>query len=180
MSVDSALYKVVKTNRDYAVIYQNISLIKNFIKHKKLDKALSLILDKSSGEILDLYKYDKWVAWYNLGNIYLEKGDIKNALQSYRTSNNYKNCTNTEWAIGNCYSDLGRTKLAERFFKKALAKSNNDSKLLYNLANALFDQKRYGEAISVYNKVINIKSIPSYLFKRANKNISNARYNLLH
>jgi len=66
LSVDSALYKVVKTNRDYAVIYQNISLIKNFIKHKKLDKALSLILDKSSEYLIN--HQEKYLIYTNMTN----------------------------------------------------------------------------------------------------------------
>jgi len=59
------------------------------------------------------------------------------------------------WALGNCYSELKKPRKAEQSFRQAIALCSNADKpaLLFNLANVLFDQKRYASAIALYSQI---------------------------
>jgi tetratricopeptide (TPR) repeat protein len=63
--------------------------------------------------------------------------------------------SDTLWAIGSCFSELGDPWQAERCFRRALAvgQSKERGHLLYNIANALFDQKRFVSALHLYARV---------------------------
>lgn len=58
-------------------------------------------------------------------------------------------------ALGNCLSELGQPRRAERYFRFALTSASFSERgdLLYNLANARFDQQRYRAALSLYRRV---------------------------
>ena len=59
------------------------------------------------------------------------------------------------WALGNCHSEFEETQKAERCFRAALelASPKDRPKLIFNLGNALFDQQRFREAITVYQEL---------------------------
>ena len=59
------------------------------------------------------------------------------------------------WAIGSCFSELGNPWQAERYLRRALAvaPSKERGDLLYNIANARFDQKRFCDALQLYARV---------------------------
>jgi tetratricopeptide (TPR) repeat protein len=63
--------------------------------------------------------------------------------------------SDTWWAIGNCHSELGRPRLAERAFRRALRRSETENRgaLMYNLANAVFDQGRFASASRLYRRM---------------------------
>lgn len=50
----------------------------------------------------------------------------------------------TLWALGDCYSELGKPRRAELFYRKARAGAAWEQRgdLLYNIANTLLDQRR--------------------------------------
>lgn len=59
------------------------------------------------------------------------------------------------WALGNCYSELKKPKKAESCFREALswAPEKDQPPIIYNLANALFDQQKFQDAIATYQKL---------------------------
>lgn len=59
------------------------------------------------------------------------------------------------WALGNCYTVLKKPRKAEQCFRQAIAlcQSADKAALLFNLANTLFDQKRYASAIALYSEI---------------------------
>jgi len=62
-------------------------------------------------------------------------------------------------AVGNCYDEQNRPKLAERYFRRALGVSHpikpaDRASITFNLANALFDQGRWDDAIELYMQLI--------------------------
>ncbi|MFG6429720.1 hypothetical protein [Roseateles sp. LYH14W] len=61
----------------------------------------------------------------------------------------------TQWAIANCYSEMCRPLQAERYFRRAraLAEWPQRGVLLYNIANAKFDQRKFGAAARLYRLV---------------------------
>jgi len=58
-------------------------------------------------------------------------------------------------AVGNCWDALGNPKRAEASYRAAeqLLPEEEKPPALYNLANALYDQRRYEEAIRFYRLV---------------------------
>lgn len=79
----------------------------------------------------------------------------------------------TLWALGDCYSELGKPRRAELFYRKARAGAAWERRgdLLYNIANALLDQRRPVSAIRLYRLVP--RSAGSYA--QARKNQARAR-----
>jgi len=59
------------------------------------------------------------------------------------------------WALGNCYTVLKKPREAEDAFRRALDASSgaNRYELVFNLANTLFDQKRFEEAKALYAEI---------------------------
>lgn len=79
-------------------------------------------------------------------------------------------------ALGNCFDEMKKPQKAEECFKKALVycSKERESDLLFNLGNSLFDQMRYEEAITVYQKV----SAQSPVYAPARNNMERARKRL--
>jgi tetratricopeptide (TPR) repeat protein len=59
------------------------------------------------------------------------------------------------WALGNCYTELKKPRKAEDAFRRAVTLCSNNHRvaLVFNLANALFDQEHYAEAIALYAEI---------------------------
>ncbi len=59
------------------------------------------------------------------------------------------------WALGDCYAELKKPRKAEQCFRQAIAlcPGADRAALLFNLANTLFDQKRYASAIALYSEI---------------------------
>lgn len=78
----------------------------------------------------------------------------------------------TLWAIADCYSEQRRPRLAERYYRFAIkhASVKQRPELYFNLGNALFDQKRFKEAVTIYRQA------PATM---ARKNLSSAKERLL-
>src|SRR5712691_479060 len=101
---------------------------------------------------------------YGAGRYRAALRDFKRALQLAPGD------SDTCWAIGNCYTELHRPRLAERAFRKALgsAKGKDRDALLYNLGNALFDQRNFKAAAQLYHRI----SSRSGLARLARRNLA--------
>ena len=83
-------------------------------------------------------------------------GEVLSALEKFRNALQLApGDVDTLWALGDCYSDLGRPRKAENFYRKARIgvgrKRRGD--LVYNIANALLDQCRPAAALRFYQQV---------------------------
>lgn len=60
----------------------------------------------------------------------------------------------TLWAIADCYNEQKRPRLAERYYRSAIKQASVKQRpeLYFNLGNALFDQKRFKEAVQIYRQ----------------------------
>lgn len=93
---------------------------------------------------------------YCKGNSLWKLGRFKEASQFFQSAveerpEDYQ----ALWALGNCYAELKKPRKAEQAFRRAIACCTNSDRtaLLFNLANALFDQKHYAFAIAIYSEI---------------------------
>lgn len=114
------------------------------------------------------------LACYAEADALYRKGEVLRALKSFRDALVLApGDVDTLWALGDCYTDLGEPRRAERFYRKARAGAawRERGDLLYNIANALLDQRRPAAALRLYRLVPPKASS----FKLARKNQENAR-----
>jgi tetratricopeptide (TPR) repeat protein len=95
-------------------------------------------------------------AAYIKGDALCKKGRFKEASQFFRIA--IEECPEdyqAMWALGNCYTELKKPRKAEDAFRSALTECDNADRmaLIYNLANSLFDQKKFAEAIALYSEI---------------------------
>ncbi|WP_167773015.1 tetratricopeptide repeat protein [Ramlibacter humi] len=116
-------------------------------------KALRRLLTPDGG-LRAGYFYDKNHAWYCVGCAHFDLGNYPDARSAFRKAlradSSDLQCL---LAIGNCYDAEGKPKLAEKAFLSGLAMNPNrtiSAKFKLNLANALFDQDRDTEALTLY------------------------------
>lgn len=141
----------------------------------KAKQALRNLIDPQTGRLRKEVAWDANHAWYCVGGAYFRLEDFKQAVQAYRKA--YR--ANSQdalslWALGNSYDALGRPKLAERAFRLALDQNisgRDKAAVLLNLANALFDQKRFDEARNAY---LQVKGRRDEIGTRARKSLSKA------
>ncbi len=128
------------------------------LDHGKYNDALAILIDKESGRVKKPFTMDINHAWYTVGDIfYIEKKYIE-AINAFKKAfRNWPGDTESLMAIANCYSEIGRPAISQRYLLKALRLNKkinkNKAQLRYNLGNALFDQKKYLDAIKEYKKV---------------------------
>jgi tetratricopeptide (TPR) repeat protein len=77
----------------------------------------------------------------------------------------------TNWAIASCYSEMNSPFQAERYFRRAraLAEWSQRGDLLYNIANAKFDQRQFQAAAKLYRLVP--RSSTAYLKAQRNTSV---------
>lgn len=120
-------------------------------RDSKWKQAIALMLDRKRTRLRPEFRSDGNHAWYVVGDLYWKDGDIGNALLAFRKAvRAWAEDVQALWAVGNCYSALGRHRMAERFFRRALKIDPANPSLAFNLGNSLFDQKRYEEALPAY------------------------------
>lgn len=145
---------------EYNFIYEEI-------RKQQYDEAINLLFDTSNNSLREQFNKDANHSWYLLGDIFYKKESYSEAINFFKRSLRTRaDDVQALWAVANAYSELARPKLAERYFRKAIqyAKRSEDLMgLTYDLGNALFDQKRYEEAISCYLKIDN--SVYKMFFK---------------
>ena len=149
--------------------------VDSLLKRKKHASVLTLLLNKKN-KINESYasdKSDENHSWYIVGVVLYRQRKYQEAAYAFQKAiKAWKDDGEALVAIGNSYSELGRPKLAERYFRKALTHAKQTYAARYNLGNALFDQGRYAEAIRYYK---NVPRKEKEIYKLAQKNIKNAR-----
>lgn len=126
------------------------------------------------GRINEPYDDDLNHAWYIAGDVYYQSGDLRKSLNAFKKAlTNRTDDIEAMWAIAECYSDLGSPSEAESYIRKALSILPERCELIYNLGNALFDQKEYVEAIECYRKVMSTTK-NGELAEQAQKNYDSA------
>ena len=121
-------------------------------------RALSRLLDRTSGKLRDAFAWDANHAWYCVGGAEFRRGNYQDAVQAFRKAFRADSSDVVCLiAIGNCYDAQHKPKLAERVWREALGlepKGRNRATVVCNLGNALFDQKRYEEAAQCYSPLV--------------------------
>lgn len=147
--------------------------IYSLVRRRRYGAALDLLYDRQSHRLNGAYKSDANHAWYRVGEIFYKQGKYREALDAFRKGLRTRpEDAYALWAIADCYSDMGRPKLAERYYRKAKALAGQEWALTYDIGSCLFDQGRYREAIALYKK---IPSSESGAFKLARKNMELAQ-----
>lgn len=142
--------------------------IHELVRHASFDEAIGLMLHGRTGQLQRQFRSDPNHAWYVLGDIFYKKQDFLAAISVFRKSLKTRpDDGQVMWAVGDCYSALGKAKLAERYYRKATSYLPDKIELTYNLGNALFDQGRYEDAVVLYEKIE--QSTPD-LYQLAQKN----------
>lgn len=174
MKLNSSKVESTKFNTSHVQDVHNcFSEIYLLVRQRQYDTALNLLCGNKCDRLNKVYKIDTNHAWYNVGNIFFHQGEYATALKAFKKSLRTRiDDTQALAAIAECYSEMGKPSFAERYFRKALSYQPEDHSLIYNLANALFDQGRYQEAIAQY---LVIQKADGELFRLAKKNIAVAR-----
>lgn len=132
--------------------------------------ALDLLCDKKHERLNKRYKIDPNHAWYNVGDIFFHQGEYRRALDAFKKAlRTRRDDIQALWAVGECYSEIAKPQLAERYFRKALDYQPKDKNLIYNLGNALFDQGKYQEALEQYKA---LRKRDGEVYELAKKNIA--------
>jgi tetratricopeptide (TPR) repeat protein len=127
--------------------------------HKQLkagdfNTVIESLVYENSQRLNENFRWDANHAWYCVGLAEFELKRFQNAAQAFRRA--YKSNPEdfqTLHALGNCYDEMKRPKFAERVCRKALDLNPNGydkAALQVNLRNALYDQKRYSEAMEYF------------------------------
>ena len=139
-------------------------MTKEIVYINAMDKIYTLIeagaysnaikIMKKRGRLSGVYSYDVNHSWYIIGDAYFKMKNYHMAIKAFkRACKVYPEDWAALMAIGNSYSELGRPKLAEKIFRKALLIEPENMALWFNLANALFDQKKFNLALVEYSKI---------------------------
>ena len=111
---------------------------------------------------------DCWLGHYNVGNAYMQKGQIDEAIAQYQTAlelnSNYADAHNN---LGNALLKKGRLDEAIAQYRKTLDINPNLAETRTNLGNTLFRKRQLGAAIEQYQMAV-----------RANPNYAQAHGNL--
>lgn len=134
--------------------------VHSLMKNGKFVNALRLLREPGANAISTSFRFDPNHAWYCVGDILYRQGDFKAASAAFKRSlSSRPDDAEALEAIGNCYDAQSRPKLAERYFRRALAVLDKPltvakrSDITFNLANALYDQGRLDEAIDLYRQL---------------------------
>jgi len=143
--------------------------------------ALKILIDQETGKLRECFKEDKNHAWYCAGCAFFDACDFEKAKKSFLRAHFYqKNDCQSLIACANCFSEMKKPECAEILLRKTL-KKNPERKdrvtIIYNLGNALFDQRLYEAAIESYSLVSRRRDATGSL---ARKNIAHARWHLMN
>ncbi|WP_084455370.1 tetratricopeptide repeat protein [Comamonas composti] len=160
---------IIVNNMVYENIYHNM-------RSGRYEEVLERILDFKSGNLKFPFEKNANHAWYCVGDAYFKLGKFSEALKAFqRAKKSDSSDAMCFLALGNSYDALGRPKLAERMFRKALNMDLDEyyrASAFFNFGNALYDQKRYEEAIEIYNHVRKRKDL---IGEKARRNIFSAK-----
>lgn len=132
-------------------------------------EALEQIVDPTTGRLKGVFRQDGNHSWYVVGDYRWKLGLIEDAMRAFRRSlRAWKSDTQAMWALGNCYTERKKPRLAEHYFRRALELEESNSSIRFNLGNVLFDQGKFEDAVNEYKVVVKGSKD---LSKAARKNI---------
>ena len=110
------------------------------------------IVDKSGhsdSSDLNHAAYRRGCDHFNATNFYMAAGEFVEALEYWPED------PQAWMALGNCFDEVGKPKKAEYCYRRSveLSPENDRPNVQYNLANSVFDQDRFDEAISLYRMI---------------------------
>lgn len=138
------------------------------IRRRAYATALNHMVQESTGRLTKDFSNDKNHSWFVVGDILYRIKDYTRALIAFkRALKAWNKDSEAMWAIADCFSELGRYKLAEKYYRLANRSKPNDI-ILFNLGNSLFDQNKFIAAIRIYDS---IKSNDKSLIVKIGRNI---------
>ena len=99
---------------------------------------------------------------YGKGCLYFERGAFREAISSFREALEYWPEDSEAWlALGNCYDACGKPRKAEKCYRMSIEYQTDKTRdiALFNLGNALYDQRLFADAIECYEKVSSTSKI---------------------
>lgn len=149
--------------------------IHEWLQAERFDDVLSAVLG-ADRKLKPPFDQDANHGWYIVGDILFRRGDHQEALTAFESAlEAYPKDMEALWASADCHSRMKNFSRAEHCLKEALTLDPANPSLLYNLGNALFDQRKFAEAIAVYKAV---KTDDAELRSRAAQNIETAKSQL--
>ncbi len=113
---------------------------------------------------------------YNLGNIYVDKKQLNEAVSAYKQAIKLKPRYDEAYNnLGNVYSDIGRVNEAIGFYQEAIEITPDFIDAHYNLGNAYDQLGQREEAVRVYKQAIKID--PGYVQAHNNLGVAYAALN---
>ncbi len=111
---------------------------------------------------LDIDK--QWGIYYNKGLVYLNQNNLNKAIENFQISIK-KNSSHADTYndLGNVYQKLGKSDVAQGFYKKAIFLQKNHKNAYHNLADSLRITNKLEEALENYNKAISLNPDSEYL-----------------
>ncbi|MBH2001579.1 MAG: tetratricopeptide repeat protein [Moraxellaceae bacterium] len=127
--------------------------ILNLINEQQYEYALDLLYDPKLKRINNGYKHDENHAWYLVADLFYKLGDLEDAKSAFTEAIKiWHEDIDAYIGLSNILNEQKRYKEAIIVLEEILSFSN-DSRLIYNLANNLFDQKLFLDAINQYKKI---------------------------
>lgn len=156
------LYSVNKINEAKEIFEQ--------IPEERRDAEVWLLLSNIAQDLQDEQNVEKYLrlsleknpkfykAYYNLGNIYFNKGNIDEALKNYKLAAKYNNKNSYIYTnIGCCYLAKNNLHLARINFNKAVSLNPQNPTNYYNLSY-IYKQKdntkKAEELLKIYNTLM--------------------------
>ena len=131
-------------------------LLSNIAQDMQDTENIELFLKKAIEVDPKFYK-----AYYNLGNIYFNRGEIDEALKNYKLAEKYNSKNSYIYTnIGCCYLAKKNLSLARINFNKAVTLNSQNPNNYYNLAYIYKEKgnlKKSKELLEIYNKLMQDK-----------------------
>jgi len=141
-------------------------------------EALRLIYDRERYALRTPYDGDPNHGWYVVGDILFKKGRFLDSAYAFQLSvESDPDDPQAHMALANAHSAAGDPTKAETSLRAALYLDPANPEILFNLGNALFDQEKYSECVSVYREIG--KNDPT-LYTQAQKNLKLAGDRMKH
>lgn len=133
----------------------------------KLARALTELVDERTWRLRNPFRSDGNHSWYIAGDLLLKQERYSEAAKAFRRSlRAWQDDSHAMSAIGYCYSEIGKAWLAEYYFRRALRIDPTNQEVRFNLGNALYDQRKFDDAIAEYAKVTSRKGKLSQMARR--------------
>lgn len=133
----------------------------------KLARALTELVDERTWRLRSSFRLDGNHSWYVAGDLLLKLERYSEAAKAFRKSlRAWRDDPQAMSAIGYCYSEMGKAWLAEYYFRRSLTIDPTNQEIRFNLGNALYDQRKFDDAITEYAKVTTRKGELSQMARR--------------